>query len=418
MQNTRINILLFFLIIVDCFFNIFLINQYNLPDGVHHFRRYDLVITKTLPQDFLIYLKDFDMYNISFISSVLTQLFPNFNSECLIDWSNEMYLADSCQYKYFLGLDFSYKGFGYDTQLHDYSKIYFSPHNIALLIYLSFILLFIFIILNKIIQKKEIFYLSIFFLYFPSVSSNFGYISPNIISSYGQLFLFLFFINKKYISYFLISIILTFMDFQNISNVIIISLFSLFFVIEKSIFIRINFLYLSILSIIIISILAFIKFSGLLDYLFLLFFPEIRQDYAYLNIGDHNTIKSLGVLFISLYYVGGSMTHPAFLLEYLVFFLISIYFFYLSFLQNSNFLNNIFLNPQRTYFAIGIFTVLIILLLFPNISQGRYHFYILLPILLFYAEKIKSEKTFLFYISLLFVLNNLKLIKFVSSGIL
>ena len=407
----------FILINFQYFFSILFINQFNLPDGMLHLMLFDKQISSYHPQNLYIYFKNFDLYNIFFLKNFIASIFPSLDDQCFINWSHHDYITDSCHNKYFISKDW-HGFFGFDIQLYNYSIfVQLGLNEISLFIYLLFLNLFIFTLICKYKDKKFVFCV-IVYLYFPSVINNISYISPNIFSSYLQIFLFYLFINKKYLIYFLLSFFIVFLDKSILPNLMIILVFY-FYLFLANLKYEINtYVYLMIYLCLIFLILIFIKHSLFIGNLLQYISPQLSQNYAYLSIGDQNFFKSIIIIYLSLYYIGGSMSHLAFLLEHIIFFIMSLFIFLTIFKYIiKNKLYNFEIN--LLYFLIGNFVVFYMLILFPNLNQGRYYFFILLAFIYFYNHYLKDNLIFLYYIlPIFFVLNNLKLVKFINTGFL
>lgn len=399
--------------------SILFINQFNLPDGVVHQLSFETSYSNILPNSLNNYLSNFDLYNISIIKNIILQIFPSIKNECLIHWDNVMNLSDTCRNLFYYNPNFS---FGSSEHLYNYSNNFiFNDLKIAHIIYIIILnsLFYLFIILKF---EDNLKYTALIFLIFPSIINNISYVSPNISSSYFQIILFFLFLNKYFISYFILSILLFNSDLQNISNIFIIC--SLFMILFFNLLLnfKINFFQVLIIYISILCLLSILKDQGVIFYLVQQLSSIINKPfydtYAYLNIGDNNSIlRSLIIFSLSLYYVGGSMSHIAYLPEYIIF-LIVFLLFVVDFFKNNVLFNSIFTNLSLLYFLSGIFTFLSLLIIFSNFDQGRYGFYLIPPLIYFIFSNYKDNKELFKYTFLIFfILNNFKILSFIQSGI-
>ena len=155
-----------------------------------------------------------------------------------------------------------------------------------------------------------------------------------------------------------------------------------------------------------------------IQHLFSLMSIQAFQNFLYLNLGDNNFFKSIIIVYLSLYYVGGSMTHLAFLLEHIIFYIMSLFilFIILKYIIFNKFYNS---KNNILYFIIGNFVVFYMIILFPNLDQGRYFYFILLSFIYFYCYFFKDcYLSFYYILPIFFILNNLKLVKFINTGFL
>ena len=130
------------------------------------------------------------------------------------------------------------------------------------------------------------------------------------------------------------------------------------------------------------------------------------------------TSKSIIIFGTSLYYIGGSMSHPAYLLEYLLFAILSMFFVFYNIFFKQKFVNSIFSNLNILYFVLGSFAFVFLLIIFSNFNQGRYGLFLILPILYFSLSFFKKFKYLFNYVFLtLFIFNNYKIVNFINSGL-
>lgn len=417
----RLYTFIFIFIIINFQFliNIIFINQFNLPDGYLHERLFTVYTSFNLPTSLSEYLINFDLYNISTIKNFIVQLFPSLEQNCYIaDWKSDTTVIDSCHQRYDLSDQFQGK-FGLDTQLFDYSSIIkFTINELSLFIYLIIttgILFIIFIIF----PHKNVVPTIIIFLSFPSIINALSYISPGILSILLQCIFFYFFLRKMFLEYFILALFLVILDKQNLTNLFFITFF--FFIYFLSFLNLFEVKYKSIIylcfSLIIFTII--LNYTGILPSLIKVIAPNLYGDYTYLNIGESNIFRSIVITYLSLYYVGGSMTHLAHIFEYLVFLFLILFFLYKNIFSKKVGILSDKMNLNFLYFIIGNFIFIEFLIVFSNINQGRYYSFILLPIIYYFVNIIKLKKiNFLIIIFGFFVLNNIKILKFISSGYL
>lgn len=411
------NYIILFLIIINSIFFPLFSNQYNLPDGVLHEITFNNISNSEL--NFLKYLTFFDLFNIILIKNFLLSLFPNFFEICYLDYDTITNISDTCNNFYNIDKNFS---FGGSVNLYTYSNlVQININKISLILYLLILNILIFIFIN--IYGDHITQLTVlFFLIFPSFINTVSYISPNIISSYIQIIFFILFLNQKFIAYFFISILLVYIDTQNISNLFLIIILFLLIFIKNFLKIKISLINYLILFVLILFFIFFIRENTLFQSFINnseIFTNSFIQDYNYINYSNvqrqdyiftiSEFIYSIFVFFISLYYVGGSMSHLSYLLEYLIFASLILNYFYRSIFKDKSY-NNIFNNLSFSYFLIGILSFFILIILLININQGRYGLFILLPFLYYYSSLI-SKNNFLITSSflLIFILNNFKI---------
>tara|TARA_Y200000002_G_C22665477_1_gene657800 strand:- start:785 stop:2044 length:1260 start_codon:yes stop_codon:yes gene_type:complete len=417
MKSKNIHWIFFILINFQMISSILFINQFNLPDGVLHRLTFDYSFSNYLPTSFNNYISNFDFYNISIIKNIIIQIYPSIKNECLIDWDNITYLSDSCKNQFYYNENFS---FGNSEHLYNYSNIFLlNDLKIAHIIYLFILNLFFYLfILSKF--ENNVKYTALIFLIFPSIINNISYVSPNISSTYFQIILFYLFIKKFFMIYFILSIFLFNTDLQNISNIYLICVLFIFLLLDILTKYKIKFYQLFIIYFLFLLILYILKDQGLI-FIALQQLPSIinmhySDAYSYLNIGDSNFLRSLLIFGTSLYYIGGSMSHIAYLPEY-IFFIIIFFLFVINFLKNNILYNPIFSNLSVFYFLSGIFVFLSLLIIFSNFNQGRYGFFLIPPILYFVFSNFKYNKEIFNYTFLIFfILNNFKILNFINSG--
>ena len=416
-KSKKIHWIFFILINFQIISSILFINQFNLPDGVLHRLTFENSFSNYLPTSLNNYISNFDFYNISIIKNIILQIYPSIKNECLIDWNNITYLSDSCKNQFHYNENFN---FGNSEHLYNYSNFFLlNDLKIAHIIYLLILNLFFYLFF---ISKFEdnLKYTALIFLIFPSIINNISYISPNISSTYFQIILFYLFIKKSFILYFILSIFLFNSDLQNITNIYLICVLFIFLFIDLITNYKIKFYLVFIIYLLILLLLFILKDQGVIlmavKQLSSILYEPSYDTYSYLNIGDSNILKSLIIFGTSLYYIGGSMSHIAYIPEY-IFFIIILFLFVISFLKNNIFFSSIFSNLSIFYLLSGIFVFLSLLIIFSNFNQGRYGFFLLPPILYFAFSNFKNNKEIFSYTFLLFfILNNFKILNFINSG--
>ena len=207
------------------------------------------------------------------------------------------------------------------------------------------------------------------------------------------------------------------MYLQNITNFAIIVITFVILFLNKFLKINIKYYNLCILFMFVIIFLGFLKYYNYIFFLSQFISTTMYQNYTYLNSGDNNFFRSLIVFGLSLYYIGGSMSHFAFFLEYLFFVSFVIFFLFYNIFIKKFFFKSIFLNPSFLYFLIGAFVFLALLIIFSNFNQGRYGLFLLPPIIYFYFNFFKNNRDIFIYTFIsFFILNNYKIIHFMSSA--
>ena len=377
-----------FLIILTIF--VLFIPQPEHPDGLLHYHNYYSDIS-----DNKFYFDRFYSYIFSFFDKFYVSI--GFESFCL---KKNIVEAEYCfgAHSYSNAFQNNLYKFGLNIPIMDYNYIYpIFSHQLSLITINSFIF-FLFLFSAKFFNSKETtLFLIIIFFYAPSVLSVFSYLSPNIISIIFHFLIFINIINSKYIISFSLIILSIILDRQNVILAFVMLNFfmiKLFYKNYKNIIKRLGIIILYL--IIITSFLLFLSYN------------VAGSDMIYLNLSEFNPIKSLITMYLSLYYIGGSMSVLSFELEYLFFFLILIFFIY----KNSK------ISPHNKGIHLFIFiainlTFFQILFVFKSIDQGRYYYILLLNIIYFFIleYKVFLRDNFFLIICLLYSLNIVKIIK-------
>lgn len=405
------NIFIGFLgLIFSCIFTILLIPQFEFPDGTHHLVKVILVeeqrlnlnnISRILKNLYFIIIQPF--HEIS--------LFFDINDICQ---NMRVEKSTNCNHGTIYNQDFIYNKsnfsiFGLDINIYKYFNLSLSQNQIALLLFnisLYFILILFF---SKKLLNINFPLILILYLIFPSTLHYSSYISPNFFSFLFNIIFFYFLFIRRFFIYFFLSIAVSYIDYQNISHFYIsFSLLTYHFI---SKYFHLNIIQFIIL--LFVSLLGVLLFKNQIFQIILMLTPMSQSDLSYVNetFSLTNQIKSLISFGLSLYYIGGSMQYLANFFEYLVFFALVIFYIFNRFANIK--LDKIDLNNDShltfIFFIISCFSFLIISFLFPNISQGRYYLYLLLPIIYFYLNDTVMLK-FIEYKYIIFIFLNINLI--------
>ena len=305
-------------------------------------------------------------------------------------------------------------GFGKNTLLYNHYEE-FNYLSLSLLkmfqVLVSFgFILFSFFLLkfNRRIQIKDKYYffrLGLLYLSWPSISFSLaGFSSDFPIYLYSIYFFILLFYFNKFWSIFILSILMIWKVDNNPSTMLLMMIIYLTMAMifksnEKILSINRKLRILGFVGILlfIYSTIGLIIVGNL--------FPFVRQiiQYGY-SLGGLEPFKAHGALFLSMYYLGGSMSLRAFALEYLFFGMIAIYIIKRIFIYKGYFENKCFLYSVSMLFTFNIF-----LLTFPVMLQAKYYYYYI-PLLIICFEKyilksdgfLKNKKYFYFSLFLFF----------------
>lgn len=388
-MNNKIFFGFIFIVIISTL-NILFIPQFELPDGTHHLVKVILIEENRLVIDSLTKI----LRNIYFILyqpfHEISLFFPVNDICATMRLDNLMHCSEGTIYnEEFVHNNNSFSIFGLDINIYRYFNLSLSQHQISLLIFNFFLYFVLIFTYSKTFIKNNFPILIIIYLLFPSTITYNSYISPNILSILFNIVFFYCVISRKFYLYFFLSILFVYIDYQNITHLIMSSGILTYLYISK-------YLKLNIIQIIIILI-SFLIIAFLLeDFIFdiIVNFTTVGySDISYLNEerSIFNFIKSFISFFLSLYYIGGSMQYLASFFEYLVF-LICALFFLIAKLKRIK-LSKINLNEDSHltfyFFILSLFSYFLISYLFPTISQGRYYMFILLPVFYFYLNEFK-----------------------------
>jgi len=378
-----------FLLLLSIF--TFLIPQTEQPDGLLSYHNY---ISEIESSEFnLRYL----YYYIVYFFDQLYQFF-RFDIFCKSYGFTD---AESCfgAHQYSEQIKDNVKIFGFNLRVMDYNYMYPIFSFQLGLVSVNFFIFIIFITIIKYVIKldESNTYLTLFYFFFPSVLSTYSYLSPNVLSVLFHLIFFLLIINSRYLFAFLFSIISIIFDLQN--SILLFSIINFIFIINVIKFRKKILLILFYCS---LTILFLFLFKNEFMYL-------IGDDnLAYLNIRTYEPLKSLTVMYLGLYYIGGSSSILSFEIEYLLFLLFILLFLY------KNIINYTEERKQTLSFFIAVnLTFFQILIIFPTIDQGRYYFILLLCLAYFFIREyrliVKNNFYFIFFI--IYTLNIIKIMK-------
>lgn len=377
-----------FLTILSIF--VLLIPQTEQPDGMLHYANF-----KDEINDLNFSFNSIYFYILSWLD--FFYIFLGFENFCLSD--------DLIDPQYCFGAhDYSdeVKGnlqiFGINIPLMQY-KYKFAIFSFQLsLITLNFLLFLITIISFKIFKlEKSLFYLIIIFFFMPSLLNAYSYVSPNTISIFFHLFIFINLINKKYVFTIILILFSIYFDKQNI----ILAFVFFNFIIILSILKKYN----NITGYLLI-IFSSIMISFLFIYITKIYIPG--SDLTYLTQSGFQPIKSFLTMYISLYYLGGSMSYLSFEIEYLFYILFIIIFIFLN-IKSSK----IKLSLHLTIFIAINIAFFQVLAAFHSIDQGRYYNILLLNLIYFFITEYKRIfiDNFHLIIFTIYMLNMMKVIK-------
>lgn len=398
----------FLLIVIITVLNILFIPQFELPDGTHHLVKIILIednrlyldsISKILRNLYFVLYQPFHQISLNF---PVNDICETMRLEKLMHCSEGTIYNDN-----FVHNRNSFSVFGLDINIYKYFNLSIAQHQISLIFFNSFFYLILIASYSKTLVKKNFPFLIIIYLLFPSTITYSSYISPNILSILINIIFFHLVISRKFYFYFFLSLLLVFIDYQNITHLIISSATVAYLYLSK--FKKLN----------IIEILVLLLFSLILVFIFEDIILDLiinttqvgATDISYLteerNI--NNSIKSFISFILSLYYIGGSMQYLASIFEYLLFIIGGLFFL----IKNTQLikLSNIDLNDNSHliffFFILSLYSFFLISFLFPTISQGRYYLFILLPVFYFYLNKIKIFNFIRFeiIIIILFIIN-------------
>lgn len=377
-----------YLIILSIY--VLLIPQTEQPDGMLHYGNYKLIFNELDFTFHTIYFYIFSFFDVFFMSL-------GFDDFCSLGFTFDIQNCYGAHY-YSEEITKNLEIFGKNIKLFSYNyKFSIFSFQISLITY-HFLLFLIIIIFSKICRlNQSIVYLIIIFFLMPSVILSYAYLSPNTLSIFFHLFVFISLINKKYFITLFLILLSIYFDNQNI----ILGFFLINFIVIYNVLKKYNNIrgYLIILiSIVLISVFCY----SILN----LYISD--TDLAYLNQSSFTPIKSLITMYLSLYYMGGSMSYLSFELEYLFYFLFIIFFIF----------DNFKLSIEKTTLHLCIFiainiTFFQILSVLPSVDQGRYYFILLINLIYFFTKEYKKIiiENFNLVIFTIYLLNMIKIIK-------
>ncbi len=398
----------FLLLILSSLINILLVPQFELPDGTHHLVKVILIEqNKIYFNSIFTYFKE--IYFLIYQPFHQISLSLPINDICENMRLNNL---SNCGYGTDYNIDFKnnankFSKFGLDLNIYEYYTNFISKHQISLILFNSFFYFLIFVFFKNQLLEKEYIKVVFIFLLFPSVITITSYVSPNFLSTILNIFIFYFFLIRKYYLIFFLTLISLLIDYQNVTHLFTIIMFLFLYKFNQSF--KLNLLFIFIFFIFLFLIIfqmkpfVYLIISNLTNY--------SSSDLSYLNenLNFLNLFKSITSFYLSLYYIGGSMQYLASIIEYFIFIILFGYYFFYNLIRIG--LNKIdFYSNKNTifiYFIISNLSFLFISHLFPTISQGRYYLVTLLPVIYFYVNNFISNKNYLFefIILILFVLN-------------
>lgn len=377
-----------FLILFSIF--VLLIPQTEQPDGMLHYHTYYAEI-----EDVKFYFDRIYFYLFSILDSLYANL--GFDKYCQINnYVDAQYCFGAQEYSKEIQKNINI--FGINIPLMEYK--YISPiFSFQLsLITLNFFIFFILIIFSKFINlEKSMMHLIIIFFFTPIVLSNYSYLSVNIFSIFFHLFVFINLIKKKYFVSLILIILSIYIDKQNI--ILGFVYLNFFIIINAFKFFNKRIAYLVILFSFPIILFTFINLASILI---------SGSDLIYLKQSGFDPFKSYITMYLSLYYLGGSMSFLSFEMEYLFFLLLILIFIYkcvISSNEDSKIHIYMFIAINMTFFQV--------LSVLHSVDQGRYYYILMLNIIYFFTSEYKKifNDNFFIIIFCLYTLNIYKVIK-------
>lgn len=253
------------------------------------------------------------------------------------------------------------------------------------------VLLFIFLLyfvlkrikMISVFDKIFIFRLNLLFLSWSAVSLSLVGVSPDFfIYLYEALFFVLLVYYNQVLPLLLFNLVMNiFVDNNPIIMIVVTIFYVIFFFLTragKNVLSLKNKFGLVAIAGIMVLIYAVLVRVGIISGLFPYLKWVITDGYAATH---YRILKSLGCLFLSLYYVGGSMSLLAFWPEYILFLVFSLFCLLRFFTRDGLFENRFFL-----YILSSFLTFNIAILTLPAIDQGRYY-YFLIPALIIIFDR-------------------------------
>lgn len=380
----------FFFLIISSIFTILFVPQFEFPDGTHHLVKIILVEENRISLDnifsilrnlYFIIIQPFHEISLSFGINDICETMRN---EKIMHCNDGTMYNDEFAYN-----RNSFSIFGIDINIYKYFNLSLAQHQITLILFNFFIYLICIISFSKTLIEKNFPLIIIIYLIFPSTLSYSSYISPNFLCIILNIVFFYLVVIRKFYLYLFLSILFTLVDYQNISHILISFCLVSYNLISK--YLKLNILYL--IFILLSSLLIVILLKDNIHDIIISYTSVGKSDLIYLDekISLFNLIKSYLSFGLSLYYIGGSMQYLAHLFEYLIFLTAVLYFAFNKLLNIK--LNKLDLENDKhlilSFFILSLFSLFILSLLFPTISQGRYYLFILLPVIYFYINDFK-----------------------------
>lgn len=160
------------------------------------------------------------------------------------------------------------------------------------------------------------------------------------------------------------------------------------------------------ISLLVVAIYAILIKNGIIGSLF----PSIKPHISYNYTFRYEPIKSAGTLFLTSYYLGGTVSLLAFSLEYIIFFLVIFYLAVNLFLKRGEVENNLFV-----FFVSGLLVFNLVLLTFPTLDQARYYYFFIPALIAFFdyfifkSKLLSNSKYYTFAATVLFFSTIVKL---------
>jgi len=296
---------------------------------------------------------------------------------------------------------------------NSFYAVIFKFINLAIIALLILLLYFVIDKIKDLDEKEKKFLFRLHLLYFswPAVSLSIMGISPDFLTYLFMplFFLFLVYYKKLFLAVIVSAIMLKWFD-NNASFMVFTAVFYTFFYYlfkpEKTVFSKRKKTGLVFLTIITLFLYSLIIKFGLIGKLIPMIDPHIIYNYKF----GYEPIKSMGICFLGLYYLGGSVSFCASWLEYLLFFAIIAYLSKMIFTGKTVFENRFFL------FLLSVFlTFHFVLLTFPTVDQGRYYYFLIPAIFVFFdhyllkKDKFFTDKYYVIFSSIFFISTAIKL---------
>lgn len=252
-------------------------------------------------------------------------------------------------------------------------------------------------------EKTFIFRLILLFFSWPCVSFALSTITSDFLTYlYVPVFFILLIYYKKFLTLFFINLIIyRYIDNNAIPLMFMTFAYSILFFLfnpEKKELRIVNRLKIILIILVLLIGYVFLINSGFIGNLF----PSIKPHIIYNYHFKYEPLKSLGTLFLTSYYLGGSVSLLAFYFEYVIFFFLVLYLLKKLITQNGVIENKFYL-----FFMSGFFTFNMIILTIPTIDQARYYFFFIAAFIAcfdYYIFKDKLLMDYKYYLSTALIL--------------